>query len=618
MHKKTQNSSQGNSNKLVQSQLQIRSFAVQPQIETQSQQDKKPELQSDDEKIQRSSINLMDIMMAANPPQIQPKLEIGAVGDKYEQEADHVASQVVSQINKPVQKKLQRLSETEVIQRKSAIASQQPKSFVKPLQRLSKEEITQRKEVISSQQPKKGFIKPFNIKSQDQSVQRQEAIRGGTASVDLESAIQEARGGGQSLDPNLQQSMGTAMGADFSSVKVHTDSQSDQLNKSIQAKAFTTGQDVFFRQGAYDPSSRDGQELIAHELTHVVQQNGNSISTSSTVQRKMFFDPKCLAGKLTHKAKLKGLSKPSTFSLIKAKLDQYMTASGLIAEKNLLKELEILAKEWIRKHQNSTEPNDWIKKMSLDMMLLAISQEIKKLDTKIADDDQYLSDIKNQKFKFLTNEGATASDTTNQEFNNAARTETSQKSGLTKAELAAIRVYTAADFLYLNPILAKNKGWLDSKIKEMVAARMIDLGGRDKLDDSERLQIEQEAMRHVNKSVEGLAKLPDIHTTVYRGIGLSDKDFADQYQKDKTLTFAAFTSTSKTISTAQQFANMNSGSGNVGIIAIMQVTKGKDIDPLSANPGEKEVLLAPYSKFKINDILDKGNKVYEVKMTQII
>jgi hypothetical protein len=77
------------------------------------------------------------------------------------------------------------------------------------------------------------------------------------------------------------------MGADFSGVKVHTDSQSDQLNKSIQAKAFTTGQDVFFRQGAYNPSSKSGQELIAHELTHVIQQNGGAVQRSpqSIIQR---------------------------------------------------------------------------------------------------------------------------------------------------------------------------------------------------------------------------------------------------------------------------------------------------------------------------------------------
>lgn len=46
------------------------------------------------------------------------------------------------------------------------------------------------------------------------------------------------------------------------------------MNRSISAKAFTTKQDVFFRQGAYQPESREGQTLIAHELTHVVQQNG--------------------------------------------------------------------------------------------------------------------------------------------------------------------------------------------------------------------------------------------------------------------------------------------------------------------------------------------------------
>jgi hypothetical protein len=90
--------------------------------------------------------------------------------------------------------------------------------------------------------------------------------------------------------------MGQAMGADFSGVKVHTDSQSDQLNQSIQARAFTTGQDVFFRQGAYDPGSRGGQELIAHELTHVVQQSDTAIMRKEVdnpiLQRKILIGDK--------------------------------------------------------------------------------------------------------------------------------------------------------------------------------------------------------------------------------------------------------------------------------------------------------------------------------------
>ncbi|HAG85150.1 MAG TPA: hypothetical protein DCL61_29380, partial [Cyanobacteria bacterium UBA12227] len=94
---------------------------------------------------------------------------------------------------------------------------------------------------------------------------------------------ESARGGGQSLSENIRQPMEQAMGADFSGVKVHTDGQSHQLNQSIQARAFTTGQDIFFRQGEYDPGSRGGQELLAHELTHVVQQNGNAVQRQRIV-----------------------------------------------------------------------------------------------------------------------------------------------------------------------------------------------------------------------------------------------------------------------------------------------------------------------------------------------
>jgi hypothetical protein len=68
-----------------------------------------------------------------------------------------------------------------------------------------------------------------------------------------------------------------AFGADFSGVRVHTDSKSDSLNRSVQAKAFTTGSDIFFRSGTYQPASSGGQELLAHELTHVVQQGGASV-----------------------------------------------------------------------------------------------------------------------------------------------------------------------------------------------------------------------------------------------------------------------------------------------------------------------------------------------------
>jgi hypothetical protein len=194
---------------------------------------------------------------------VQAKLTIGEPGDKYEQEADRVASQVVKQINSP--------EAAQLTQGQSSISDLQRSPLPLEVQReaMPEEEELQAKSIL----------------------QRREAIAGGEASTDLESAINSARGGGQPLEAGLQRSMGQAMGADFSGVKVHTDAKSDQLNQSIQAKAFTTGQDVFFRQGAYEPGSRGGQELIAHELTHVVQQNGEGVQRSPLPQPQLTQHP---------------------------------------------------------------------------------------------------------------------------------------------------------------------------------------------------------------------------------------------------------------------------------------------------------------------------------------
>ncbi|PZV12168.1 MAG: hypothetical protein DCF20_18035 [Pseudanabaena sp.] len=196
---------------------------------------------------------------------IQAKLSIGEPNDKYEQEADATASKVVQQINSTPQ--------DQSIQREESMEEEDEELQMKPISSIQREVMEEEEEL--------------QMKSL---VQSRENLGEGESSPDLESSIQSARGSGQSLDPILKAKMGQAMGADFSGVKVHIDSQSDQLNKSIQAKAFTTGQDVFFRQGAYEPSSRGGQELIAHELTHVVQQTSENSHTHVKLQRLLSKD----------------------------------------------------------------------------------------------------------------------------------------------------------------------------------------------------------------------------------------------------------------------------------------------------------------------------------------
>lgn len=207
---------------------------------------------------------------------IQTKLNIGEPNDKYEKEADSTAARVVQQINSPNNPPISppansltnSPNQNQPVQRKEEIEEEKTEE---------EQEVGEKLSTNPEPPPIQRQVESRNRLRMKSLVQRREDIGGGEASSDLESSIQNARGSGQPLDANLQTKMGQAMGADFSGVKVHTDTQSDQLNKSIQAKAFTTGQDVFFRQGTYDPSSRNGQELIAHELTHVVQQDQQKI-----------------------------------------------------------------------------------------------------------------------------------------------------------------------------------------------------------------------------------------------------------------------------------------------------------------------------------------------------
>ncbi|HET6420524.1 MAG TPA: DUF4157 domain-containing protein [Geobacteraceae bacterium] len=101
---------------------------------------------------------------------------------------------------------------------------------------------------------------------------------------EVEDAIQSAKGSGRGLDGAARSIMEPVFGADFSNVRVHTGPQADSLNRTLSARAFTTGRDIFFRDGEYNPGSSSGRDLLAHELTHVVQQ-GEGIHGKFTVSR---------------------------------------------------------------------------------------------------------------------------------------------------------------------------------------------------------------------------------------------------------------------------------------------------------------------------------------------
>jgi hypothetical protein len=126
-----------------------------------------------------------------------------------------------------------------------------------------------------------------------------------TGSADVDAVV---RGAGRPLDASTRREMESRIGYDFSSVRLHTDSRAGQSAQSLSAQAYTVGSSVVFAPGKYAPQSTEGRRLLAHELTHVVQQTGapqtSALQTSALqqahpaarpaakhVQRKLDLDP---------------------------------------------------------------------------------------------------------------------------------------------------------------------------------------------------------------------------------------------------------------------------------------------------------------------------------------
>jgi hypothetical protein len=171
---------------------------------------------------------------------IQRKLTVGAPNDVYEKEADHMADRVVSGL--------------------------------------------QRKPIFESKNdPADGLQRKCAACEKEEKVQKKASGPGGSkasgpassnAAPSVESGISRSKGSGSSLPPTTRSEMESSFGADFSGVKIHQDTNAQQLNKDLNAQAFTHGKDIYFDSGKYNPGNGTGKHLLAHELTHVVQQTG--------------------------------------------------------------------------------------------------------------------------------------------------------------------------------------------------------------------------------------------------------------------------------------------------------------------------------------------------------
>jgi outer membrane protein OmpA-like peptidoglycan-associated protein len=188
-------------------------------------------------------------------PVVQAKLRIGSPNDKYEQEADRVAEQVVRGLEPgPAMKSIPDSSGLpETVQRKCSTCSSGgdvcPECEKETLQRQPLEE-------------------------EDDVLQAKESsVSTPGVSSGLQSDMKGLQGGGTPLPPSIRRHFQSRFGVGFGDVRVHTDSRAAEAARAVKARAFTLGKDVVFGAGEFNPGTGSGQNLIAHELTHVLQQS---------------------------------------------------------------------------------------------------------------------------------------------------------------------------------------------------------------------------------------------------------------------------------------------------------------------------------------------------------
>jgi len=198
---------------------------------------------------------------------IQAELKIGKPGDKYEQEADRVADRVM-QMGQPEFLQMQPMEEEDEMM--------QPKLRMQP-------EEEEEEELMQPKLKKRAVIQMVCQECAEEMMQTKPENGSVSATDELTKRIIAGGGQGSRLPEPTMQLMSNALGADFSGVNVHNDATSHHLNHSLQARAFTYGSDVYFNKGEYKPDSPSGKKLLAHELTHVVQQGAAKRESKATV-----------------------------------------------------------------------------------------------------------------------------------------------------------------------------------------------------------------------------------------------------------------------------------------------------------------------------------------------
>ncbi|MBD2700763.1 DUF4157 domain-containing protein [Spirosoma sp. BT702] len=248
---------------------------------------------------------------------VQPKLEISQPGDAFEQEADATANHVMRMAQPAagndgsgggddnhvapasngvdVMPKCAACEEEEKQEQPEVQAKEQPSySFDwSTIMRAPIDEEEDRPNIIQAKERSDQthlMLKCSHCEAEERSenaIQRKanENDTSGGSGFSLESYLQRSTTSGQPMDRDTATFMESRFGADFSSVRIHNDTSAGQASDSIRARAFTHGQNIHFNQGEYQPQTDSGRWLLAHELTHTLQQSTGAVQPKINVSR---------------------------------------------------------------------------------------------------------------------------------------------------------------------------------------------------------------------------------------------------------------------------------------------------------------------------------------------
>jgi Domain of unknown function (DUF4157) len=309
-------------------------------------------------------------------PFFQPKLTVNQPGDAHEQEADQVADQVMrmdTNIKQPAiggnkERAVQQMTNTNIpfIQRACAACEQ------------NGEETLQRKETAND--------------------------AGGAVAPSIVADVLST-GAGQALDVDTKGFMESRMGQDFSQVRVHTDARAAESASAIQAKAYTSGRNVVFGAGEYQPGSDYGKRLLAHELVHVVQQGHNTapgiVSRFSDTGHHVVEEYGLRQGGLDQAAvaAIKAADTPDRRAMMRERYNLTDSQISLIQASNLSGALRMTEEQIEGVHQGNTERD--YSQMPGRLANLALLGRFQHFGGYHAEDhfDNFIFDVQTQKWR---------------------------------------------------------------------------------------------------------------------------------------------------------------------------------------------------------------------------